>query len=93
MKWSWVIVRCYFTQQDLTFDLLSGECIAGEVEKKWTNNQETRVFILVLPLISCLTKSITVSLNLSFLICIMKRLLVNKALSSAQSLYILHSLF
>lgn len=34
MKWSWVVVRCYFTREDLAFDLLSGAFTAGDEKKK-----------------------------------------------------------
>lgn len=61
---------------------------------KWkklrTKNQKARVFGLVWPLISCLTKGISVSLDLHFFIC---KMLISQALSRNKNLYTLHSLF
>jgi hypothetical protein len=65
------------------------ECVAAEVGRQYTENPETRVFTLQLPLI-CLPKSISVSLNLNFLFCKMRELLILKILPSTKNLHTLH---
>jgi hypothetical protein len=65
------------------------ECVAAEVGRQYTENPETRVFTLQLPLIGR-PKSISVSLNLNFLFCKMRELLILKILPSTKNLHTLH---
>jgi hypothetical protein len=79
-------------RETLVSDLKSKEEAADEAGEQQAVNCETRVFTLLLPLISCLTQNISMSLYLNFLICKMRQLLIPKVFSGINSLCKTHAL-